>query len=282
MILVADSGSSKADWRIIHPDGSVQGFTSLGLNPFHVDPASFQSILSSSFPNAINPKQIRTIYFYGSGCASDDMARKVKNALIDFFYEADVSVYSDILGAARALFQNKSGLVVILGTGASVAYFSGESISRKTPSLGFSLGDEGSGANLGKTLIRLWQYGELESELESELNSFCPLPLHEILIKVYKEPFAGKFLASFVPFILKNSSHHQISTLISTAFDDLVKMHLIKYDSFKYEPIGIVGSVGFQFKETLRMAIEKYGGKVHSIIQYPIDGIQVYHSDQIK
>lgn len=280
MIAIADSGSSKAHWRLVNESGKIEEFSTIGLNPFHIDSSDFSSILAASFPTNFSSFDVTKVFFYGSGCAAEAMALKVKDGLSHFFSQAEIFVYSDVLGAARAIFQNEKGIIIILGTGASVAYYNGKSIDRKTPSLGYAIGDEGSGAYLGKELIRKWQYGELEKDIALALSSFCNLSLPEILHRIYREPFAGKFLASFVPFIYENINQRQIMNLVDDAFKSFTNSHLVRFDNFKTVPIGVVGSVGYQFKAELRKIIEKYGGKVSSFIQFPINGIQKYHLGQ--
>ena len=282
MIVVADSGSSKAHWIITKPNGDTVEFTTIGLNPFHSDPSKYSDILSLDFPKDLNPKEVRKVFFYGSGCASEQMEKKVKGGLSIFFTNANIDVYSDILGAARALFAKESGIIVILGTGASVGYYNGQIVDRKTPSLGYSIGDEGSGAYLGKELIRMWQYGDLSVELSEKLTKYCPHNLTSILEKIYKEPFAGQFLASFVPFLVNNFHHPQTVQLVDLAFENLVVRHLLKYPNYTSIRVGVVGSVGYLFRERLQMAIQKHGGAIHSIVQFPINGIQLYHSQNIK
>jgi hypothetical protein len=217
------------------------------------------------------------VFFYGAGCASEKMAKEVQLGLSVFFRRANIDVYSDILGAARALFGNGTGLVAILGTGVSVGYYDGNTVERKTPSLGYAIGDEGSGAYLGKKLIRMWLYGDLSAELTHKLNLFCPLDIPTILERIYKEPSAGRFLAGFVPFIVNNLNHPEISLLVNISFKKFVSRHLQKYLCFSTESIGIVGSIGYFFMDRLKRVVAENGGQIHSVIQYPIDNLQAYH-----
>jgi N-acetylglucosamine kinase-like BadF-type ATPase len=277
MTILVDSGSSKAHWRLISSNGETVEFETEGLNPFHCATSMYRDIIAEIFPKDIDSEDVKRVFFYGAGCASEKMAEQVRLALSDYFRSARIYVYSDLLGAARALFGNGSGLVVILGTGVSVGYYDGYNVERKTPSLGYILGDEGSGAYLGKKLIRMWLYGDLSTELSKKLNLFCPLDITTILKKVYKEASAGRFLASFVPFIVNNLNHPEISQLVDLSFNKFVSRHLQKYSCFPAESLGIVGSVGYFFRDSLEKAIEENGGRVSSIIQYPIDNLQAYH-----
>lgn len=278
MILIADSGSTKTHWRLVRSGVDDIDFTSLGLNPFFADSKNFREVLHHSFSNVLDPEQVSKLFFYGSGCASIDMAKEVKSRLEIFFPRAEVNVYSDILGAARSLFAKNKGLVVILGTGMSTGFFNGETVERKTPSLGYVLGDEGSGAYLGKKLLRHWQYGELPKDLSDELNVKYPLSQSELLNRLYNEQFPNRFLAEFVPFLAEHSSHFYVKTMVEKSFCKLVERHLAKYSCFTEIPVGVVGSVGMVFSDILRSAIESRGGRLAQMLHFPIDGLTFFHT----
>lgn len=282
MIAVVDSGATKAHWRVMDECGIMASFETEGLNPFHVNPSSFAGIVEGAIPKKVKVESIKKVFFYGAGCATQHMVQQVVQGLASYFTNAEVEVYSDILGAARALFGNSSGLVVILGTGASVGFYNGEEVERKTPSLGYALGDEGSGAFLGKELLKRWQYGDLSADTIKELSAFCSFSLPEILEKVYSQPNGGKFLAGYVPFIAKHSHYPDIENLIRCSFKQLVHNHLEKYPQFSKIEIGIVGSVGYVFADQIKAIVEEAGGKVYSFVRYPIDYLCSYHTKQLK
>lgn len=280
MIVVADSGATKAHWRVMDESGLMASFDTDGLNPFHINPNQYARIIGSSIPKNVKQESVTKLFFYGAGCATEQMAKQVEQGLKSFFTAAHVEVYSDILGAARALFGSSSGLVVILGTGASVGFYNGEEVERKTPSLGYAIGDEGSGAFLGKELLKHWLYGDLSTETAKELHTFCPLELSEILENIYSKPNAAKFLAGYVPFIAKHSHFPDIDNLLKFSFKQLVANHLDKYPQLKKIPVGVVGSVGYIFANYVKAAIENAGGSLHNIIRYPIDQMCSYHFKQ--
>jgi glucosamine kinase len=277
MIVIADSGSTKTHWRIVSPNSESICFETVGLNPYHCNNDTYSQVLKQDFPIDINPESISQVHFYGAGCASEGKSEEVKYALSRFFRLASINVQSDLIGASRALFGYGSGITIILGTGSSIGYFDGNSVIRITPSLGYILGDEGSGVDLGKRLIVAWQYGDLPSELVSSLQEFCPLSLAQLLEQVYAMPLAAKFLSSFVPFIASNVNHPYIQQLVTQSFDSLVERHLVKHPKFKTSPIGIVGSVGSIFSEILSNVVLKYEGKLLLTLRYPIDNLVEHH-----
>jgi N-acetylglucosamine kinase-like BadF-type ATPase len=281
MIVIADSGSSKTHWKVIKPNGEIVGFETIGLNPYHCSNEVYSQVLIQNFPPSVNSADISQVYFYGAGCASEGKSEAVRLALSFFFKQASIEVHSDLLGASRALFGDGSGLTLILGTGSSIGYFDGKIVTRITPSLGYILGDEGSGTDLGKRLIVAWQYGDLPKELSSALQEFCPLSLAQLLEKVYSTPLAAKFLSSFVPFMVSHVYHPYIQNLITQSFDSMVEKHLVKHPKFKTTQIGTVGSVGSIFSELLSSAVLKHEGKLFLTLRYPIDNLVEYHRKAI-
>ena len=277
MVLIADSGSTKTHWRLVDRGKVVSAFTTQGLNPYYCTSETYATVLESGLPKDYQANELKTVFFYSAGCAGKEMADIARSSLAKFFKNAEVNVYSDMLAAARALFGKGKGLFIILGSGASVGYYNGESIEQKSPSLGFVLGDEGSGAYLGKKLIKAWLYGELPNDLSFQIKVECPFEVSQILKRIYSEPFPNRFLASFVPFLEKNSGHPFVNQMVDDAFEDLIRHHLLRYSDFFRLPIGVVGSVGSIFGKNLSKLIEAKGGKISRILHYPIDEMVRFH-----
>jgi glucosamine kinase len=202
----------------------------------------------------------------------------VHSSLSAIFTKAEVNVHSDILGAARALFGNGSGLVLILGTGANVGLYDGYEVKNLTPSLGYILGDEGSGAHLGKLLLRSWFYGELPVELMNKLEQFCPLTLSEILMKVYSDSGSAMFLSSFTRFLYDNINEQPIIDIVENSFTDLWNNHIVRYSNIAELPIGAVGSIASTFSNQLKQVFGNHGCVIQNIIQYPIERLAAYHT----
>jgi len=276
MIVVADSGATKAQWRVIMPNGEVHAFETIGLNPYHSDKEEYLAALEGAFP--FDPSKVKYLHFYGAGCGTDEKAEEAGNSLLSFFSNTIIAtIYSDIMGAAHALFADSKGIVIILGTGANVGYYNGDWVEQATPSLGYILGDEGSGAYIGKEFVRMWLYDELPKRLLKKLDMQYGLNLSGVLNRVYTKPFPAQFLSNFVPFIAEHIHEPSMDNLVESAFKSFVNKHLIKQPRLHDCDIGVVGSVGYVFKDILERVLQQYGKRISVCVRYPIDRIVEYH-----
>ncbi len=282
MILIADSGSTKTHWRLFCSEGNEENFISVGLNPYHHSEEDFPGILARSVAGFFHFDKVTQVYFYGSGCALEAMNLRVSQALSAQFPNAAVFVYSDVIGAARALFGNTKGLVMILGTGSSVAYYDGQNVFSRTPSLGYLLGDEGSATHISKELLTKWLYNELSPEVESALKQFCPLAVGDLLRQLYSQTSPAIFLASFMQFVFNNIQYQEISSIVENSFGELITRHLVKYPEFPDINVGVVGSVGALFKSQLENVLHRRGGHLNCLEQYPIDGLTAFHRRKVS
>lgn len=281
MILIVDSGSTKAHWRALKSNGKVIHFETVGYNPLRSKSDFFLESLKNEIPNSINFSAVESVFFYGAGCISNEMEQKVKYILSDFFKNAGIQVYSDIVGAARSIFGDNSGLVVILGTGANVGYYNGVDVERKTLSLGYLLGDEGSGADLGKMVIKRWLYDDLSSDIAECFNEFVGATKQVTITRIYSNQQVGDYFASIVPFIARNIEHSDIKRIVKERFNCLVENHLQKYPEFPTVQLGVVGSVGYVFRDILKEVLKVHGVNNLTFNQYPIDGIVNYHRGRL-
>jgi glucosamine kinase len=277
MIVVADSGLTKTDWRVVLPDKTVIPFETKGLSPFFCHEDDYVNALTSSFPSNLDPNDVSEVFFYGSGCAGDEKGFKAKQSLQLFFVKAGASAYSDLLAAARSLFGDGKGTVAILGTGSNVAFYNGQSVNHVTPSLGFILGDEGSGASIGRQLIQAYFYGQLPEDLSRSLSDRYNLELSHVLDRIYSQPKPSAYLASFVPFVKENISNKFLSNMMLKVFEDLYEYHLKVIPELGDYGLGVVGSVGFVFKDIMLNIAEKKGFEIKEFLQYPIDSLTKYH-----
>ncbi len=277
MIVVADSGLTKTDWRIVLPDKSIIPFETKGLSPFFSSSEDYSNALKSAFPSHLNPFEVSKVFFYGSGCAGNEKGFLAQQSLQTFFVKAETNAYSDILAAARSLFGDGRGVIAILGTGSNIAYFDGIKVTHHTPSLGFILGDEGSGAYLGRQLIQAYFYGFLPAELSESLHNRYNLNLSDILDRIYCQQKPSTFLASFVPFIKENISNEYIHQMVYSVFEKLYEFHLKRIPELNTYGLGVVGSVGFVFSDFLNKIAQDKGFEMNRIIQYPIESLVNYH-----
>lgn len=277
MIVVADSGATKTNWRVVMDDFTVISFETAGLSPYFNTELDFNNALVQGFPKELNPNEIANVFFYGAGCGAQERSSSVEGYLQNFFPAAEISAKSDALGAARALLHNDQGIIVILGTGSNISYYDGTKLEAKTPSLGFILGDEGSGAHMGRLLLRDFFYGRMDSVLGKKLSSHYDMDLAHVLNMIYDNPKPSTYLASFVPFLLDNVENPSIADLITRSFEEMYQLHLKCYPQLESLKIGVTGSVGCLFSSILDRVGSQHGFEVYKYLRYPIGSLVDYH-----
>ena len=276
MILIADSGSTKTDWVLV--DGENQIFFSTeGINPLFIDKTKVENQIKDKFPEVYLLSDVKEIFLYAPGCSIKERANLVKEPLSYLFKNAKIEVNSDLLGAARSLFMQNRGIVCILGTGSSSAYYNGETIEQKTNSLGYILGDEASGANLGLEFLKLYLHNSLDKETHDLFYSIFKLSTKDIINKVYREAYPNRFLASFSPFILQNIHIENIHNLVKQSFSTFIEKHILAYQESAEMPISFVGSIAYYFKDILLKLGEQYNINIDRISQKPILDLLDYH-----
>ena len=276
MIIVVDSGATKTAWRSVDADGCVRQAQTAGMNPSCLDEEGCRVLVREAVP-ALNPKGdgVDAVYFYGAGLVSEDAATPVRAALEMWCPFAQVHFHSDLLGAARALFGDGSGIAAIMGTGSnSCLYEDGKIVSNIRPG-GFILGDEGSGAAIGKALLSDFVKGMLPSDIEKEFSAQTGLDYPTIVRKVYREPAASAFLASFAPFVIERIDHPYLYKLVSDCMDEFVRRSLSRYGTGI--GVGVVGSLGCACEEILRETGRRYGLEFVKFIKSPIEELVRYH-----
>lgn len=281
MILIADSGLTKTDWKLVVNENNIVSFETKGLSPFFCSDEDYRTALHAAFPKEIDLLNVTHLFFYGSGCAGEEKGQKAQHALKSVFAKADVTVYSDLLGAARSLFADGKGVVAILGTGSNIAFYDGEKVIHRTPSLGFVLGDEGSGAFIGKQLLQSYFYGLMPSYLSDKFRLQYNVDLSVILDKVYAQPKPSAYLASFVPFVKENINEEFMQQLVYGVFDLLYEKHLKVIPELTTHGMGVIGSIGSIFKDILLKVAGDRGFEVKGFSQYPIELLTKYHIAQI-
>ena len=270
MILIADSGSTKTHWRLLDGDNIKQHET-IGLHPSFIDERVVKSVIS---PLAERYPNVNEVFFYGSGCAESSPGQTfLQTELQICFQSAKVYVNSDLLGAAKACYGNTSGLIGILGTGANTAYYDGTILQQKVPSLGYLLGDEGSGAHLGRLLLS----AGLRDALPTNLLRKLKLDKELILEKVYKGSSPNSFLASFGPFLFRNRMVPEVSALLQESFGLYVDRYVNLYG--EGQTLSVVGSIGYYFRTELLESLRSRGHFLGQVLEHPIAALSLYHLD---
>jgi len=280
MILIADSGSTKTDWRLIDNSKKIYQFTMQGINPyFQTEEQIYEIIGTELLPQlkALDLHHISELFFYGAGCGTDSKKEIVKVALLKKFPLAKIEVNSDLLAAARALCGLEPGIAAILGTGSNTCYYDGKNIVENRASLGFILGDEGSGAHIGKTFIQAYLNKEMPAALSARFFERFKLSKEDILDAVYKRPMPNRFLASFSLFIYQNLKEQYVVDLVATCFEQFFNIHICKYENHKVIPLSCVGSVAFYYSNIFRAVAVKKGIAIDKIIETPIAGLTLFH-----
>ena len=275
MILIADSGSTKTDWALVS-DQSSTVVAMQGISPVHQSDAQIRQILTDELLSQLSAADVDAVYFYGSGVRSDKEA-PMASLLQGLFPAAGaVEAHSDLLGAARALCGHKEGVACILGTGANSCLYDGSRVVQNTSALGYILGDEGSGAVLGRALLNGLYKGVLSKEIKDLFENETGLTLNEVIERVYRQPLPNRFLASLAPFIHRHLDDSGIRSMVISCFCEFFSKNIKPYNRLDL-PVGFVGSVAWYFSDELREAAEMTGFSVGTILQSPISALVAYH-----
>lgn len=275
--LIADSGSTKAQWCLIDGMKKKMFFTS-GISPYFLSSAEIEQLVLLELKSKMKKIIPDEIFYYGTGCSNPNNIKSVKKALQQVFPGAVVAVDHDLMGAAKALCGHEKGVACILGTGSNSCYYDGEKIVKNSPGLGFILGDEGSGAYLGKKVVQYYLYNTFDPDLMDRFNAKYNTNATEILDAVYKKPLPNRYLASFVSFLTDNRQHYMIENIIEDGFNDFFFNHVYKYKQSWTMPVNFIGSVAFGFKDVLKEMCSTYELQLGKVLQNPMDGLIKFHS----
>ncbi|WP_195533453.1 ATPase [Bacteroides finegoldii] len=280
MMLIADSGSTKTDWCVILDNTPIKRIGSKGLNPFFQSEEEIQQELTHSLLPQLPEGTIDSVYFYGAGC-TPEKAPTLRRAIADSLpIVGNIKAYSDMLAAARGLCGREAGITCILGTGSNSCFYDGKEIVNHISPLGFILGDEGSGAVLGKLLVGDILKNQLSPAIKEAFLKQFDLTVPEIIDRVYRQPFPNRFLASLSPFIAQHLEEPGIRQLVLGSFIAFLRRNVMQYDYTQY-PAHFIGSVAHCYKEILQEAAQETGIRIGKILQSPMEGLIQYHSDPL-
>jgi N-acetylglucosamine kinase-like BadF-type ATPase len=277
MKLIAYTGSSDTTWCVTEHAKLIQQLTTPGINPFYQSTGEIQELMLSSLIPYIHSQSVKEVFFYGAGCSFDEKIATVEDALRYYFPGATIQIESDLLGAARGLFQHDKGIACILGTGSNSCYYDRGQIIKNISPLGFILGDEGSGAILGKLLLADCLKKQLPEWICEKLIDEYELSPEQIMDKVYTNRFPSKFLASFTSFIADHIDEPSIFNLVYDSFDAFLTRNVLHYDLTDMQ-VGFVGSVAFTLKDPLEIAASERNISISQVLESPVEGLILYHS----
>lgn len=278
MILIIESGSTKSDWHIHKSKEEIIKLHSEGMNPYFHTTESIEKIILNTI-KIEHISEISQIYFYGAGCSNEDKKELISSAFKNIFKEANIEVQSDIMASARAVLGNQKGIVAILGTGSNSCLYDGENITKGINSLGYILGDEGSGAHLGKMFLNAYFNNKFSTELNNEIDKF-DIKLQEVLDNIYRGEFPNRYLASYSTKIAKLIDFEEIRLIVKDSFLHFFKNMILIYPEYKNISINFVGSIAFYFKDIIWEIMDELNLKKGEICKQPIDKLVVYHTDK--
>jgi len=277
--LIADSGATKTEWCLLSGN-AADCFTSQGISPYNLNEEQLLQLLQQEvLSGAGNPDDIEAIYYYGTGVANPANANLLSNALSSVFPQAKVEVDTDMLSAARALAGREPGVIANLGTGSFSLYYDGKQIVDARPGIGYILGDEGSGAYLGRKVIQYYLYETFDEDLMSAFRQKYSTDKIEILNHVYKQPLANRYLASFALFLAENRGHYMVENILEDSFNDFFFQHLCKYKAIWEIPVSFAGSISYGFEDVLRQCCYNYGFEMGHVLKSPMDGLKKFHQE---
>lgn len=272
MILLADSGSTKTEWMCVSSE--TIRFTTIGLNPYFADEDTICMELREKMPQSLKAEQVEKVFFYGSGCGSAESKNVVRKGLQRVFTKSEITVETDLVGAAIACYGAGQGVVAILGTGMNIGYWNGKTVETPLPSLGYVLGDAGSGAVIGRRLLRAIYEQRVSQEIIDSFREEYHLGVPELLNRVYKQPRANRFLAQFVPFVVKYRNEPAIQELLQTSYREFAEFYVKPVvQIYNVNEISIVGSLSVVFQEEITQNLREVGVDLQKTIANPLDEI---------
>jgi N-acetylglucosamine kinase-like BadF-type ATPase len=277
MILIADGGSTKTEWCVAENGKQVQRILTKGMNPYFQSEEEISGEIQSALAPELKTTTFDAVFFYGAGCLPEKIPM-MQRALGKYLDAKTIEVNSDILAAAHGLSGRNPGIVCILGTGSNSCYYDGEKIASNVSPLGFILGDEGSGAVLGKLLVGDILKNQLPAGLKEKFLEQFDLTPGMIIERVYRQPFPNRFLASLSPFLAQNMDVPEIRALVLNAFRAFLNRNVKQYD-YQHHKVHFVGSIAYYYKGILEEAIRECGMRLGNVMQAPMDGLVLYHVD---
>jgi len=281
MILLADSGGSKIDWRLLKTDGTIGQANGPGFNPYYQPIDDLKKTINEILLPHVK-ENVTKIYFYGAGVSSLKNQLTIKSAFLEYFPESQIEIGWDLLAAARALCGHEPGIACIMGTGSNSCLYDGKEITGNVANLGWILADEGSGANIGRKFLVDYLRNKLPADLAKHFQARFPLSREEFLEKVYQQEKPSAFLASFTRFIFQHLKDPYCYQLIYNSFSEFYENNVMQYPDYKNLKVHFTGSISFYFSDILRQVANDKGITVKNILEGPIAGLTLYHQQDLN
>lgn len=279
MRLIVDCGSTKADWVLLDGNKVINNTQTEGFNPNYTDKEHILSIALSNNSYNTYLQDITEVLFYGSGCGNQHNVDLMKDVFKSIFIHSEIHVYSDMMAACHAVSAHKNGIVCILGTGSNSCLFNGDEIVDKAVSLGYIIGDEGSGSHIGKTILHDYLYKTMPQDLYSKIENEYNIDVESFIDNVYHSNQPSKYLASFAKIAIENKNHDYIINLCRKCFDEFIDCFITRYDKCHEYEVSFVGSVAYYFQNVIKERLEKRRLKMGEVSKSPIEGLVGYYSE---
>lgn len=278
-ILIADSGATKCEWCFVDNNNRKKLVLTQGMSPYFLDALQIETIIRNELLPSLKTKVPDKIFFYGTGCANPNNVKIVEKAIKKVFPSAKTNVTYDLMATARAACGHNKGIACILGTGSNSCYYDGKKIVTNSPGIGYVLGDEGSGAYLGKKVIQYYLYKTFDEELRYKFDLKYQTDSAGILENVYKQPLPNRYLAGYTKFLSENRGHYMIENIIEDGLNDFFFTHLCKYSEIWKYPVGFIGGVADAFRDVLIDLCHSYEFELGKILSNPMEGLIAYHKE---
>lgn len=276
MRLIIDAGSTKMEWILMDGNEVKNRFQTEGFNPNYGD----IQILMERCNGASLPEEIQFVHYYGTGCASEKNRQLIKKVFQDRFPKAEIHVTHDLMAACHAVLGHEKGIACILGTGSNSCVYDGENIVEKAVSLGYLVGDEGSGMHIGRAVVRAYFYGFMPEDLRQKFAETYHLELPDFVQTLYQTPQPSRYLASFAKFAGENQTHPFIRDVVRSSFQDFIEIFVRCYEDCYKMKISFVGSVAWHFQDILRKTMSEFHLTMGEVLQAPAEGLIRYYQHQ--
>lgn len=275
--LIADSGATKCEWCVLENGKKKRSITTQGISPYFLTEQQITALLQKELLPKLKKFEISHIHYYGTGLGNPLNVKVMRKVFRTLFPGIKTEIQNDLLAAARALCGHKKGIACILGTGANSCFYNGKRIVKNSPGLGYVLGDEGSGAYLGRKVLQYYLYKTYDEELMARFEKRFHVTSVDILENVYKKPLANRYLAGFAIFLAENRGHYMIENIIEDGLNDFFFTHLYKYRESWSLPIHFTGSIAYGFRDVLKELCATYELELGRVLKAPMDGLIEYH-----
>jgi glucosamine kinase len=277
--IIADSGATKCEWILVLGN-QKKTIKTIGISPYFLTTSQIVDTITKGFHKKTDTTKIDAVYFYGTGLSNPLNVASIKNALKKVFPKAKLDIQTDLVAVARATCQNNKGVACILGTGSNTGFYNGKKIIKNSPGLGYVLGDEGSGAYLGKKVLQYYLYKTFDEELMHSFESKYQINKDQILDAIYKQPLPNRYMASFAKFLADHRGHYMIENIIEDGINDFFFAHLNKLNESWLHPIHFAGTIAYVFRDVIKQLAAANELEIGSIVKSPMEGLIAFHKKE--